>query len=69
MKAHAPTTILCITANPRDHWQAFGPDRFVAEVQYMNAIVTGAQRPPLYRVVVQFKTDQHDRPDVLTAVH
>ena len=59
MQRHAPTVIQCITANPADDWMAIGPSRDVAEIHYMKNILSGQMRPPLYRIIVQAKIDQH----------
>jgi hypothetical protein len=59
MNPRAPTSILCITANVADDWYVQGRDRAEAELTYCQLILQGRVRPPLYRVVVQFRVEQH----------
>ena len=60
MKAHAPTIILCYPADQADWWFAQGDARAIAERTYLTAIHQNKARPPLYRIICQFKVDQHE---------
>jgi hypothetical protein len=60
MKAHAPTIILCYPADPAECWFAQGDSRAIAERTYLAAIAQERARPPLYRIICQFKVDQHE---------
>ena len=60
MKAHAPTIILCYPADQADWWFTQGNTRAIAERTYLTAIHQNKARPPLYRIICQFKVDQHE---------
>ena len=57
MKAHAPTIILCYPADPAELWFAQGDTRAIAERTYLTH---ERAKPPLYRIICQFKVDQHE---------
>lgn len=52
MKASAPTSIYCHTAEPDPVWCAIGDTRKIAETYYKAAIEQSQCYAPLYRVVV-----------------
>jgi hypothetical protein len=60
MKAHQPTIILCYPADEADWWFTQGNTRAIAERTYLMAIARDKARPPLYRIICQFKVDQHE---------
>lgn len=60
MKLDAATGIFCPMTDGTS-WSAAGPDRRTAEHYYMSAIVNQGLRPPLYRVIVQWKVDQYEK--------
>jgi hypothetical protein len=43
-----------------DWWFAQGDTRAIAERTYLAAIAQEKKRPPLYRIICQFKVDQHE---------
>lgn len=62
MKPHAFTYIWCPVIDG-GYWIAYAENRRIAEMHYMNAISQETTRPPIgYRVVAQYKVDQHDWP-------
>jgi hypothetical protein len=60
MKNHAPTIILCYPAKRTKWWFAQGDTRAIAERTYLAAIAQERAKPPLYRIICQFKVDQHE---------
>ena len=60
MKNHAPTIILCYTADPADSWFVQANTRGIAEGTYLSAIAQEKAKPPLYRIVCQYKVDQYE---------
>jgi hypothetical protein len=60
MKAHAPTIILCYPADRTESWFVQGSTRGIAEGTYLAVIAQEKAKPPLYRVICQFKVDQHE---------
>ena len=71
MKANTPTLLWCVPIDPDFTWYVQANSRDDAEVFYMQLILQGRVRRPVYRIVCQFKVEQHDqRPDQISfAIH
>lgn len=60
MKDHAPTAILCPTADTADIWHVHARTRIAAEQLYRQAVESGQFVKPIYRILIQYKVDQYD---------
>jgi hypothetical protein len=69
MKNHVPTIILCFPADPAESWFARGDTRGIAEGTYLSAIAQEKAKPPLYRIVCQYKVDQYEATTPLSAYY